>query len=83
MPAHFNEVIMNDKTSTVWRSFEENGFIDHIEFEYPDLHLIHLKDGRVIGINHECVALYVNLDDVYEGGSANRPTIQLYGENQA
>jgi len=29
---------------------------------------IELEDGRIIGINEECVVLYKNMDDVYEGG---------------
>ena len=56
-----------------------NGIIEKIEFEYPDLHLVHLKDGRVIGINSECVVLYSSIDDVWEGNCyQDRPTIQLH-----
>jgi len=51
--------------------------IEKIEFEFPDLHLIHLKDGRVIGLNDECVVLYKSIDDVYEGATEDRPTINL------
>ena len=28
---------------------------------------IELDDGRLIGINDECVVLYKNMDDVFEG----------------
>jgi hypothetical protein len=56
-----------------------NGIIESIEFEYPDLHLVHLKDGRVIGINTECIVLYSSIDDVWEGDChTDRPTIQLH-----
>jgi hypothetical protein len=54
-----------------------NGIVEKIEFEYPDLHLVHLTDGRVIGINNECIVLYSDIDDVYEGGLKDRPTINL------
>jgi hypothetical protein len=54
-----------------------NGIVEKIEFEYPDLHLVHLTDGRVIGINGECIVLYSDIDDVYEGGLKDRPTINL------
>jgi hypothetical protein len=57
-----------------------NGIIEKIEFEYPDLHLIHLKDGRVIGITGECIVLYSSIDDVWEGGTIDRPTINLMGD---
>ena len=57
-----------------------NHIIDKIEQEYPDLTLVHLKDGRVIGINAECVVLYSDIDDVFEGGLKDRPTINLMGE---
>jgi len=56
-----------------------NGIIEKVEFEYPDLHLVHLKDGQVIGINSECVVLYSSIDDVWEGDChTDRPTIQLH-----
>lgn len=57
--------------------FAEHGFIDHIEFQYPDLHLVHLKDGRVLGINKECVVLYASEDAFYECATNELPTIQL------
>jgi hypothetical protein len=55
-----------------------NSIVVKIEQEFPDLHLIHLSDGRVIGINAECVVLYSDIDDVYEGGLKDRQTIKLY-----
>lgn len=52
--------------------------IDKIEQEFPDLTLVHLKDGRVIGINSECVVLYASIDDFWEGNCLqDRPTIDL------
>jgi len=57
-----------------------NHIIDKIEQAFPDLTLVHLTDGRVIGINAECVVLYSDIDDVFEGGLKDRPTINLMGE---
>lgn len=56
-----------------------NGIIEKIEFEYPDFHIVHLKDGRVIGITGECIVLYSSIDDVWEGDTVDRPTINLMG----
>ena len=55
-------------------------FITKIEQEYPDFYVIHLEDGRVIGITQECVVVYENIDDVFEGGLKDRPTINLIKE---
>jgi hypothetical protein len=52
-------------------------FIVKIEKEFQDLTLLHLKDGRVIGINAECIVVYENEDDLWEGETKTRPTIQL------
>ena len=52
-------------------------FVTKIEREYPDLVVLHLEDGRVIGVTSECVVLYKDIDDVYEGGLQDRPTIDL------
>lgn len=68
---------MSEKTTTGWTKFEEHGFIDHIEFQYPSLHLLHLKDGRILGINKECVVLYASEDSFYECATNDLPTIQL------
>ena len=57
--------------------YAEHGFIDRIEFEYPDLHLVHLKDGRVLGINKECVVLYASEEAFHECATNELPTIQL------
>lgn len=32
--------------------------------------LIHLHDGRVIGLNDECCVLYASIIDFWEGGSS-------------
>jgi hypothetical protein len=58
-------------------NFSDHGFIAKIEQEFPDLTLVHLKDGRVVGINKECVVLYANIDDFWEGETIDRPTINL------
>ena len=53
-------------------------FITKIEKEYPDFTLLHLEDGRVIGITSECVVVYKDFNDVYEGVTMDRPTLTLY-----
>jgi hypothetical protein len=39
--------------------------------------LVHLPDGRVLGVNDECVVLYSSLDDFLFGGTSDAPTIDL------
>ena len=39
--------------------------------------LVVLKDGRVLGIDGECVMLYASLDDFYNATSQTKPTINL------
>ncbi len=56
-------------------------FITKVEMEFPDLHVIWLADGRVIGVNEECIVLYENIDDLFEGCTKDRPTINLYRED--
>ena len=55
-------------------------FITKIEQEYPDFYVLHMEDGRVIGITSECIVVYENIDDVFEGGLRDRPTINLIKE---
>ena len=55
-------------------------FITKIEQEYPDFYVLHMEDGRVIGITTECIVVYENIDDVFEGGLKDRPTISLIKE---
>ena len=57
--------------------YAENGVIAKIEFEYPDVHLVHLKDGRVVGISSDCIVLYKDIDAFYECATNELPTIQL------
>lgn len=55
-------------------------FITKIEQEYPDFYVLHMGDGRVIGITSDCIVVYENIDDVFEGGLKDRPTINLIKE---
>ena len=55
-------------------------FITKIEQEYPDFYILHMEDGRVIGITTDCIVVYENIDDVFEGGLKDRPTISLIKE---
>lgn len=55
-------------------------FITKIEQEYPDFYILHMEDGRVIGITSDCIVVYENIDDVFEGGLKDRPTINLIKE---
>ena len=52
-------------------------FVTKIEKEFPDLTLVHLNDGRVVGINSGCIVVYASIDDVYEGETMDRPSITL------
>ena len=56
-------------------------FITKIEQEYPDFYILHMEDGRVIGITSDCIVVYENIDDVFEGGLKDRPTISLIKES--
>lgn len=38
---------------------------------------IHLKDGRVIGLNDEYAVLYANMEEFWDATAANKPTIEL------
>ena len=55
----------------------DTGIIKEMTYEYPDVHLIHLKDGRIIGINKEFICLYKNIHEFYDCGINNIPTILL------
>lgn len=39
---------------------------------------IHLPDGRVIGVNEDCIVLYNSMRDFELGESDNPPSINLY-----
>jgi hypothetical protein len=53
------------------------GMIKQITYEYPDIHLIELIDGRLIGINSEYVCLYKDFDQFFDSGINDIPTINL------
>ena len=36
-----------------------------------------LKDGRVLGIDADCVCLYASMDDFYDATPETKPTIYL------
>jgi len=38
---------------------------------------IHLKDGRVIGLNDECVVLYESMEEFWECGTKDRPSFAI------
>jgi hypothetical protein len=70
-------IISSTNQELVAMEYAENGFITKVENVFPDLHLIHLKDGRVVGINSECIVLYESEDAFYECATNELPTIQL------
>ena len=43
-----------------------------------DVDFVHLPDGRVIGINEDCIVLYSSMQDFYDCETVDRPTIDLY-----
>ena len=51
----------------------------HIQETLADesVDLIVLKDGRVLGIDADCVCLYASIDDFYAATSQAKPTIYL------
>jgi hypothetical protein len=51
--------------------------ITAIGSEYPDVDLLTLKDGRVIGISSDCVVLYANMDAYYACEDNDNPSITL------
>lgn len=58
-------------------TYAEQGMIEKIEFEYPDVQLVFLKNGEVLGISSDCVCLYPNVEAFYECASNEIPTITL------
>jgi len=54
----------------------DQGMIQEINYEYPGIHLIHLKDGRIIGINDDFICLYKDMDQFYFS-TEEIPTINL------
>ena len=53
-------------------------FVTKIQREFPDLTLLHLEDGRVIGVDSESVVVYKDINDVFEGVTMDRPSLTLY-----
>jgi hypothetical protein len=52
--------------------------IEEFESEGPvSVTLIHLNDGRVLGINDECVVLYPSREAFDDSSASNYPTIGL------
>lgn len=51
----------------------------HIQETLADesVDLVVLKDGRVLGIDADCVCLYASIDDFYVATSQTKPTIYL------
>ena len=46
--------------------------------------LIHLYDGRIVGITNECIVLYESLSDFEDAQTTERPIIYLQkGANHA
>jgi hypothetical protein len=43
-----------------------------------DVDFVHLPDGRVIGINEDCIVLYASMQDFYDCETVDRPIIDLY-----
>jgi hypothetical protein len=72
-------IISSTNQELVAMEFSEHGFITKVENVFPDLHLIHLKDGRVVGINAECIVLYASEEAFYECATNELPTIDLMG----
>jgi hypothetical protein len=38
---------------------------------------VHLKDGRILGINDEYMVLYDSMDEFWNATAQNKPTIEL------
>lgn len=54
--------------------------IQKIDFVYPDVDLIHLKDGRIVGISTDCIVLYASIEAFEECATNDLPTINLSKE---
>ena len=51
--------------------------VTNITSEYPDVDLLTIADGRVIGISSDCVVLYANMDAYYACDHSDNPSITL------
>ena len=38
---------------------------------------IELNDGRIVGINEECIVLYASIEEFWECASESKPCIEL------
>jgi len=56
-------------------------YIDKLTFENVGggsmVDFIHLKDGRIIGLNDECAVLYNSMDEFWECGSDAKPSFEI------
>jgi hypothetical protein len=56
-------------------------YIDKLTFENVGggsmVDFIHLKDGRIIGLNDECAVLYNSMDEFWECGSDVKPSFEI------
>jgi hypothetical protein len=56
-------------------------YIDKLTFENVGggsmVDFIHLKDGRIIGLNDECAVLYDSMDEFWECGSDAKPSFDI------
>jgi hypothetical protein len=56
-------------------------YIDKLSFENAGggsmVDFIHLKDGRIIGINDECAVLYNNMEEFWECSSEAKPSFEF------
>jgi hypothetical protein len=60
---------------------EKMNYIDKLTFENVGggsmVDFIHLKDGRIIGLNDECAVLYNNMQEFWECGSDVKPSFDI------
>ena len=55
-------------------------FVTKIQREFPDLTLLYLQDGRVVGVDNESIVIYESIEEVWDGETKDRPTLTLYKE---
>lgn len=51
--------------------------VKSIGSEYPDVDLLTLADGRVIGISSDCIVLYKDMESFYACDHSDNPSITL------
>lgn len=56
-------------------------YIDKLTFENVGggsmVDFIHLKDGRIIGLNDECAVLYNSMDEFWECSNQDKPSFEI------